>query len=283
MRLRAYAKVNLYLDVLRRRPDGYHDILTLFQSVSLCDELVVRRSKEIWVECDMPGVPSGVMNLAYKAAKLLKDVVGLREGVSVEIRKRIPPGAGLGGGSADAAAVLVAMNELFSLNLEIGTLMELGAELGADVPFCISGGTAIGEGRGDVLTKLKPLEGFWLVLAYPGVHISTGWAYGRLRLTEPRVNARILIRLKEVTPEAVPDLLFNVFEDVVFPEHPEIARLKDRMLELGARGALMSGSGSTVFGLFFDEAEARRALAAISKEVPFSQIVRPVPRGVEID
>jgi 4-diphosphocytidyl-2-C-methyl-D-erythritol kinase len=282
MIFRAHAKVNLYLDVLRKREDGYHDILTLFQSISLADELSIEKAEGIWVECDMPGLPSGEMNLAYRAAKLLMDIVRLRAGVRVEIRKRIPIGAGLGGGSADAAAVLIGMNELFDLRLPMEALMDLGSEIGADVPFCIMGGTALGEGIGDRLTRLPFIGEIWFLLANPGIHISTGWAYRSLRLTEPKENANILIqRFKGAnSPETVSSLLYNLFETVVFPEYPEVARLKDRVMELGALGALMSGSGSTVFGIFNSKEEAEDAQKVLSDEVPFCTVACAVKEGI---
>ena len=282
MRFAAHAKVNLYLDVLRKREDGYHDILTIFQSISLADELVIERSEGIWVECDVPGLPSGEMNLAYRAAKLLKETAGLKAGVRIEIHKRIPIGAGLGGGSADAAAVLVGMNELFNLNLPRGTLMELGSEIGADVPFCILGGTALGEGIGNRLTKLPFIGEVWFLLLNPAIHISTGWAYKNLRLTKPRGNANILIqRFKGInSPESVSSLLYNLFETVVFPEYPEVARLKVRLQESGALGALMSGSGSTVFVIFRSREEAETACELLRGEVPFCFVVCAVNEGV---
>jgi len=282
MKFVAHAKVNLYLDVLRRREDGYHDILTIFQSISLADELIIERSEGIWVECDVPGLPSGEMNLAYRAAKLLKETAGLKMGVKIEIHKRIPIGAGLGGGSADAAAVLIGMNELFNLNLPRRTLMELGSEIGADVPFCILGGTALGEGIGDKLTRIPFIGEIWFLLLNPAIHISTGWAYRNLRLTKPRGNANILIqRFKGInSPESVSSLLYNLFETVVFPEYPEVARLKVRLQESGALGALMSGSGSTVFGIFRSKEEAETARELLRDEVPFCLIACAVNEGV---
>jgi len=282
MRFVAHAKVNLYLDVLRKREDGYHDILTIFQSISLSDELVIERSDGIWVECDVPGLPSGEMNLAYRAAKLLKDTAGLKAGVKIEISKRIPIGAGLGGGSADAAAVLIGMNELFNLNLPRRTLMELGSEIGADVPFFILGGTALGEGIGDKLTRLPFIGEIWFLLLNPAIHISTGWAYRNLRLTKPKGNANILIqRFKGIgSPESVSSLLYNLFESVVFPEYPEVARLKGRLQEVGALGALMSGSGSTVFGIFRSKEEAEAAYELLRDEAPVCFITHAVKEGV---
>lgn len=269
LRLSANAKINLFLEVLDKRPDGYHNIETVFQSIALHDIITFRenRSGIVKIRCDDPRVPLASSNLAYKAAQLLREESGTRYGVEIHILKRIPIGAGLAGGSADAAATLVGLNELWELGYAADDLLKLGGRLGADVPFCIMGGTALGLGRGDELTRLAPFSGNPVVIANPGFQVSTAWAYGNLRdlgLTRARKSANILI--EKMQQRKVPDVgkgLFNVFESVVMKEYPRIREIKEGFVQAGVSGALMTGSGPTVFALAQDMLIAQRVCEQI--------------------
>jgi len=262
--LRANAKINLFLEVLNKRPDGYHNIETVFQSIDLYDVITLRENKQgfINVRCDNPRVPLDSSNIVYKAAELLlpKDSFG----VNIEIAKNIPLGAGLAGGSADAAATLIGLNELFNLGYSINKLYDFGRKLGADVPFCIMGGTALGCGRGDELIHLPSISEMPLVIVNPGFQVSTPWAYGnlsKLGLTRKQKNANILIeKIKKGELMNLGHHLYNIFESVVIPEYPEVLKIKEELIRSGSSVALMTGSGPTVFGLThnFQEANAIR-------------------------
>ena len=271
----AHAKINLYLDVIGNRPDGYHEIETIFHSIGLHDDVIIRRrnNRNIKVHCNHPQVPNDVRNLAYRAAKLLRDNTPDLSGVEIEIQKRIPVAAGLGGGSADAAAVLWGMNQLFDLGLTQSDLVGFGVQLGADVPFCILGGAALGCGIGEVLTPLLPLDEAWLVLANPGFEVPTAWAYQRinLSLTKPKKNVKILaccLRNGE-SPNFVTHL-YNRLEVPVFAKYPVVAELKGKLAKCsGSYGALMSGSGATVFGLMQNRSQARLAASNFESDFAF--------------
>ena len=272
LELKAYGKINLGLDVVRKREDGYHEVRMIMQTVNLYDKIVMEKNGtgEIRTETNLPYVPDGEGNLAYRAAKLLADEFGVAEGVTIKIKKCIPVAAGMAGGSTDAAAVMVGMNRLFSLGLSRKDLMERGVKLGADVPYCIMRGTALSEGIGEILTELPPTPQCYLVLAKPQVSVSTKAVYGNLRANE-------------LTPEQHPDIdgmteaikngdldgviarLGNVLETVTIPDHPEIGTIKHIMMECGADGALMSGSGPTVFGIFKEEENAKKAYEVLKK------------------
>jgi 4-diphosphocytidyl-2-C-methyl-D-erythritol kinase len=262
LRLQANAKVNLFLEVLDKRSDGYHNIETVFQSVDLHDVIILRGSSPgtIEVECDDTQVPLDSSNLAYRAAELLSRESGRSYGAQIRIIKSIPVGAGLAGGSTDAAATLVGLNELWGLGYSTEELMRLGSELGADVPFCILGGTALGRGRGDELTQLTPFSDVPIVLAKPGFQVSTSWAYaalGNLGLTRARKSANILIaRMRRRDVSSIGRELFNIFESVVMGEYPLVGRIKEELIRAGALGALMTGSGPTVFALAPDMSSA---------------------------
>jgi 4-diphosphocytidyl-2-C-methyl-D-erythritol kinase len=284
VRLRAFAKVNFALDVLGLRADGYHDISTVMQSISLSDEVDIERAAEGF---DFDFEPEGVeigppeRNTAYVAWKSLQRLTGLTLPVRVSLRKWIPVGAGLGGGSADAAAVLVGLNELFDLGLGMDGLREVGARVGADVPFCISGGTALGEGVGEKLTRLPGPPAQHLVLAKPHRSADTGEIYRAYdatgaksaRRVEPVVSALRSGSLRDLATVVGNDLV-SVTSDLV----PEVMALQSDLLTCGALGAAMSGSGTAVYGIFDDEGAAERAAKAV--EAPFAGLYRPVPDGV---
>ena len=261
--LRANAKINLFLEVLDQRPDGYHNIETVFQSIDLHDIITLRETAlgVVEIKCDDPRVPLDSSNLAYRAAELLSEESGKHRGVEIHILKRIPVGAGLAGGSTDAAAALVGLNELWGLGYGVEHLLRLGGRLGADVPFCIVGGTALGRGRGDELIELASFSGIPVVIANPGFQVSTAWAYGSLKdlgLTRVRKSGNILVRkMQQRDVSAVGKKLFNIFESVVLEEYPPVRRIKEEFMRAGASGALMTGSGPTVFALVLDVPSAR--------------------------
>lgn len=259
----ARAKINLTLDILGKRPDGYHEVAMVMQSVALADRVAVRAVTGAGVEldCDLPALGAPEQNLAYRAAALLRETCGLKSGVAIELGKRIPVAAGLGGGSADAAAVLTAMNELFALGLSAAALCEIGAKLGSDVPFCILGGTQLATGRGEILRALPPLPACPVVLAKPAVSVSTAWAYksyDAARVSERPATEAVVRALEARDLTKVSALVCNVLESVTIAAHPVIAEIKARMRRSGAMAALMSGSGPTVFALAPDAQCAAR-------------------------
>ena len=265
----APAKINLFLHITAKRPDGYHDIFSLMQPVSLYDEVEIEVNTDggIVVEADVPGVPNGPGNLAYRAARLFLDESGIESGVKISIRKRIPHGAGLGGGSSDAATVLSALNGLLDAGFSIEKLMALGAELGSDVPFFMLKTAAIASGRGTELTSVK-LPSYQYVLINPGFGVSTEWAYSNFILTN-RVEDNTLF-YSEDTSIDLPWLtrsLYNDLESVTAPVHPQIDVIKEVLLNAGAEGALMSGSGPTLFGLFSDRTAALKATASLKESL----------------
>lgn len=269
-RIKTPAKVNLFLKVLGKRQDGFHDILSLIQPVSLYDEisLDVSEGEGISVECDHVDVPAGSENLAFRAAEVLLSEVKLRRAVYIKITKKIPVAGGLGGGSSDAAAVLMGLDRLLGLGLGEARLVEMAAKLGSDVPFFILRGPALARGRGEVLERV-PLPPFHYCLVNPGFKVSTAWAYGNLDLTK-KGEDNILTYSKESLerPENIKGLLFNDLESVTSRNHPEISRLEEILKGAGALGALMSGSGPTVFDIFADSVAATRASDVVKGEAP---------------
>jgi 4-diphosphocytidyl-2-C-methyl-D-erythritol kinase len=262
--LKAPAKVNYRLDVLRKRPDGYHDLRMIMQPIDLCDQVTIRRAPRpgITVTCGARGVPDGEGNIAWRAARALFDPDSDSRGLAIDIVKRIPVAAGLGGGSSDAAAVLSGVNRLLGLSQE--RLMEIGTGLGADVPFFLLGGPALAEGIGERLTPLEGIPQAWLALINPSFPVSTAWAYGQINLSLT-TNAPIpYIPLFYGTLDEVTAILANDLERVTMEAHPVIGNIKELLRQAGALGTLMSGSGPTVFGIFADEATARAACSAVT-------------------
>ena len=276
LQLLAPAKVNYRLDVLRKRPDGYHDLRMLMQRVDLCDDVEIALSENpgVRVSCGRPDIPDGPGNIAWRAADALLKLSGREVGIDIKITKRIPAGAGLGGGSSDAATVLMGVNEILELGLSDQRLMEIGVKLGADVPFFIFKKTALAEGIGDQLTALDQVPSLWVVLVNPGIHVSTAWVYQSLQLTTKA--APVNVSRSYGSLDELCAVLSNDLEPVTCGRFPLIGELKEMLIAVGARGSLMSGSGSTVFGLFADEAAAQRAAAKVVKGRPdwFSVAVR---------
>ncbi|MBE5957325.1 MAG: 4-(cytidine 5'-diphospho)-2-C-methyl-D-erythritol kinase [Lachnospiraceae bacterium] len=269
--IKAYGKINLGLDVIRKREDGYHDLDMIMQSVGVYDDIIIKDTEnigEIKVETDRFVLENNKDNLAYRAAKLLMDEFDVKAGVSIYIYKRIPVAGGMAGGSSDCAATLKGINELFELGLSEEELRERGVKLGADVPYCIMGGTAIARGIGDELTKLPPAPQCHLIIAKPPVSVSTAYVYGRIRPAEiekrPDIE-QIANAIKDGDLKTMASLLYNVMEDVTVGDYPIIKDIEKVMLDNGALNSIMSGSGPTVFGIFDDEEKAKNAVSVLEK------------------
>jgi len=264
--LLAPAKINLCLHVLGRRSDGYHDLAMLMQRVALFDKVTVCLTPGASILVDCPGLelPEGAENIAARAARLMLDHVGQRQGVAITVNKGIPAAAGLGGGSSDAAAVLLLLDDLLGLNLPLHELMMLGGRLGADVPFFLFRKTAWATGIGDILHEWRGMLPVWVLLVNPGISVATAWVYQNLRLTHPRTEDKIPrfpVRIEEVV-----HLLHNDLESVTCSRYPVVDEIKSEIMALGAAGALMSGSGPTVFGLFPEQGAAENAARALSRD-----------------
>ena len=259
--LRANAKINLTLDVLYKRTDGYHQVEMIMQAIELADilRLEEKSSGDISITSNVVHLPCDHRNLAYQAAMLIKDTCQVKKGIHIFIEKNIPMSAGLAGGSTDAAGVLLGLNRLWELGLSFEQLQTLGATLGSDVPFCLRGGTALATGRGEILEPLPSLPPCYVVLAKPRIGVSTAWVYGRYRdnglLNHPDTPG-VKLALEHSDLPGVVSRLSNLLESVTVPEYPQIKKLKERMIEYGAMASLMSGSGPTVFALVLDKGTA---------------------------
>lgn len=280
--LNAYAKINLSLDVVGRLANGYHEVRMIMQTVGIHDTLTFEKTEgEIVLSSDAGELPLGEDNLIYKAARLVKETHGISGGVKVHLEKRIPVAAGMAGGSTDAAATLKAMNLLYDLGLSEEDLCWLGVKLGADVPYCIMGGTALSEGIGEVLTKLAPMPECVLLVAKPDINVSTKEVYQALDSQSvpwhPDVDG-MRQAIEEGRLEGIYSRLGNVLETVTVAKHPIVSEIKQEMLGNGALGSLMSGSGPSVFGIFDDEEKARAAGECIEKKGLAKQVfvTRPV-------
>ncbi len=262
----AYAKINLGLDVLRKRPDGYHDVSMIMQSLDLHDTIAITRSetRDIALATNLSYLPSNQDNLIYKAAALFLDTLGIQEGLTINLEKNIPVAAGLAGGSSDAAATLMGLNHLYHAGLPIEELKLLGVKLGADVPYCIMLGTALSEGIGEVLTPLAHMPSCSILLVKPDISVSTKYVYENLRLNASVIHPDIASMKEALTRGDLYSLaktMDNILQTVTVKEYPIISDIKDKMKELGALTALMSGSGPTVFGIYPNRNLAKKALA----------------------
>lgn len=265
--VKALAKINLGLDVVRRREDGYHEVRMIMQTIHLFDRLEMAKnsSGEISITTNLPFLPTNRNNLVYRAAELLREEFHIADGLDIRLHKHIPVAAGMAGGSTDAAAVLYGMNRMFELGLKREELMERGVSIGADVPYCIMRGTALAEGIGEKLTVLPPMVKCPVLIAKPQISVSTKFVYENLKLNAQTVHPDIDVLMENIRKKdlkAVSDHMGNVLESVTIPNYPIIAQIKEHMLENGALGAMMSGSGPTVFGLF---ADGDTAVAAYEK------------------
>lgn len=262
--LKALAKINLGLDVVRRREDGYHEVRMIMQTIHLYDRLKITKTKtpRIEIHSNLPFLPVNENNLVYKAGKLLMDEFDIREGVRVDLLKRIPVAAGMAGGSSDAAAMLYGINQLFELKLSRQALMERGVTIGADVPYCLMRGTALAEGIGEKLKQLSPMVKCPVLIAKPQISVSTKFVYQNLKLDEHTVHPDIDTLIQDIRNkdlQAVAKDMGNVLETVTIPNYPVIAQIKEQMMHSGAVNSMMSGSGPTVFGLFENEKQAQKA------------------------
>ena len=269
--MKAYAKINLALDVIGVLDNGYHEVSMIMQTVGMYDKvtLFVTDTGRIDIRTNRSFLPTGPDNLVYKAAKLLMDEFGIKKGLIIDLYKYIPVAAGMAGGSTDAAAVLKGLNELFRLGLSEKELMERGTKIGADVPYCIMGGTALAQGIGEKLTRISPCPECFIVVGKPPISVSTKYVYDNLVLDEntkhPDVDGMVDALAREEI-DAVCKGLCKGLEEVTIREHPVIAAIKERMLSMGAKGVLMSGSGPTVFGIFYDEESAKVCESVLKEE-----------------
>lgn len=260
----AHAKINLGLDVIRKRPDGYHDLKMLMQMIGLHDTLTfdISDGDSITMTCSNPDLECDDRNLVIKAVRLIANTYDIHKDIHIHLEKNIPVAAGMAGGSTDGAAALIAMNDIFELGLTKDELMKYGVTLGADIPFCILGGTALAEGIGDILTPVSAPADAHILIVKPQISVSTGFVYGNLKLDEGTVHPDI-DRIMEVLPVSTSEMgaiLGNILESVTIPAYPIIEEFKKCMLKNGAAGSLMSGSGPTVFGIFDNKEDASNAL-----------------------
>ena len=270
LELKALGKINLGLDILGRRENGYHDVRMVMQTVYLYDRVTLEKTREpgIEISTNLSYLPVNENNIAYKAAELLRGEFGIREGIRITLEKHIPVAAGMAGGSSNAAAVLFGMNRMFGLGLSEEGLKERGVTLGADVPYCIMRGTVLAEGIGEILTPLPPLPKCYVLIAKPPLSASTRTVYEKIDRegikSHPDIDG-ILAGLQEGDLQQVAGSMGNVLEQVMLEEHPVLQRIKDVMIGAGALNAMMSGSGPTVFGLFEDKKKAKKAAARIKE------------------
>ena len=277
MRLRAFAKINLGLDILRKREDGYHEVRMIMQTIQMYDVLEMKKVKKpgISLSVNYPYIPSDERNLVYKAAKLLMDEFQVKEGVDIRLEKFIPVAAGMAVGSSDAAAAMVGMNHLFKLGLSEKDLMDRAVNIGADVPYCIMRGTALAEGIGEKLTRIAQVPDCYVLIGKPGIGVSTKTAYESLQLDKIQSHPDIDGMIRDIENGnllAMTDKMGNVFESGIIGKYPVIGEIKDLMEANGALKAMMSGSGPTVFGIF-DDREKMEAAAAVLRQSNLAKTV----------
>jgi 4-diphosphocytidyl-2-C-methyl-D-erythritol kinase len=283
--LKAYGKVNLGLDVIRKREDGYHEVKMIMQTVKIYDRLKFSDMEEdrIDLSCNLTYLPINEDNLIYKACHMIKDAYGIKKGVKIELDKHIPVAAGMAGGSTDCAAALIGMNKLFNLRIPQSKLMEYGVKLGADVPYCIMRGTALSEGIGEILTKLPPLPACYMVIAKPPISVSTKMVYENLHANKlerhPDIDGMVEA-LNHGDLTGITTRMENVLETVTINRYPEIEKIKNIMLEHGAMNSLMSGSGPTVFGIYNDKEAARDTVKALRKGQIVKQVYMTTPFNI---
>lgn len=277
MRLRAFAKINLGLDILRKREDGYHEVRMIMQTIQMYDVLEMKKVKKpgISLSVNYPYIPSDERNLVHKAAKLLMDEFQVKEGVDIRLEKFIPVAAGMAGGSSDAAAAMVGINHLFKLGLSEKDLMDRAVNIGADVPYCIMRGTALAEGIGEKLTRIAQVPDCYVLIGKPGIGVSTKTAYESLQLDKIQSHPDIDGMIRDIENGnllAMTDKMGNVFESGIIGKYPVIGEIKDLMEANGALKAMMSGSGPTVFGIF-DDREKMEAAAAVLRQSNLAKTV----------
>lgn len=277
IKLKALAKINLGLDVLRKREDGYHEVRMIMQTIHMYDQIMLTQTSEpgIKVQTNVDFLPVNEDNLVYKAAKLLMDEFRITNGVNIWLRKFIPTAAGMAGGSSDAAAVLVGVNRMFQLGLSKEDLMKRAVTIGADVPYCVMRGTALAEGIGEILTPLPAIPPCYILIVKPPVSVSTKFVYTNLKANELKVHPDIdrqIAAIREGNLERMCRCMGNVLETVTIPAYPIIGRIRDEMIACGALNAMMSGSGPTVFGIFDDREKAEAAAGKLRGERGTGQV-----------
>jgi len=278
--LQSYAKINLGLFIQSKREDGYHNIVTVFQLIDLHDTLVFKKNPSdfIHISCTDLSIPTDKNNLVFQAFTQYKKQAHIQGGLNVMIHKRIPAGAGLGGGSSNAASTLFACESLWQKKTKNSILTKIASEIGSDVPFFLTGGTALGQGRGELLTPLTIPQNFWIVLIFPGFSVSTGWAYSqaKIALTNAEKIGKLGSLFEETEAHTWRETLVNELESVVFPRHPELQKIEMQFYERDAFYASMSGSGSTMYGLFHDRMMAEATVTFFSKKKMHALIARPI-------
>ncbi|MDE5669984.1 MAG: 4-(cytidine 5'-diphospho)-2-C-methyl-D-erythritol kinase [Eubacterium sp.] len=286
VKVKAYAKINLMLDIVNRRNDGYHDLFMIMQSVGVYDTVTVteNKSKSISITCSIDNIPLNDKNIAWKAAEAFFEATGKKnKGISIDIVKRIPHAAGLAGGSADGAAVLVALNKIYKTDLTETELCRIGVKIGADVPFCITGGTLLAQGIGDVLSKVKPLKKCHILLAKPDFDVNTAFAYKQFDLfgkTHTPDKLGMLCAMQSRDLDSICSKMENVFEQ--FIEVPNRINIKEVIKNNHAKGFCMSGSGPTVFGIFENKEDAVKASEELKEYAKDIMICKPVNKGCKI-
>lgn len=280
--IKSYAKVNLLLNVLSRCEDGYHNIESIMQSISLADKVTIgERLHGINIDCNHRLVPTGFESLAYRTAEKIINECHLKKGIDIKINKEIPLSSGLAGGSTNAATILTGINKLYHLGLTSEKLREIGGELGMDIPFFVQNGTALAYHKGEKVAHFESLvPPLWLVILNPGFEVSTRWAYQNLNIKKNNIKAdrinKMITALKKGTPEEIAKNLYNSFEKLVIEKFPEIAKIKKTLIEAGALGALMSGSGPTVFGITKNKDAAFKIADSIKSNYHFIRVVQTI-------
>jgi len=282
----AAAKVNLYLNILGKRSDGYHEIESIMQSITLYDKLILKPLKQgIKILSNKPDLPLDRENICYRTAEFFLQKTNLKQGLQIEIHKAIPLKAGLGGGSTDAAATLWGMNKLFQLEVPLSDLTKWASFLGADIPFCLQGGTSLVRGKGEILVPLPPLKNGWLILLNPAIPISTSWVYENIKieLTKKKLNAKLLAKsIRKEDLSGISKSLYNKLEEVVLERFPLIKLIKDEMEKAGVKGALMTGSGSTIFGIVENKEEGKDILNKLQGKGK-GYLVQPIDKSLKED
>jgi len=267
IKLKAQAKINLSLDIINKRTDNYHNVRMIMQTLGLHDIVIIEKASEgVKVSTDNPAVPDGESNIAFKAARIFKDTVDIPCGVRISIKKQIPVSAGLGGGSSDAASTLKGMDKLFNTQLNENILHDMAEKTGSDVPFFLKGGTALAEGKGEILTGLEKLPELHVLLVNPGFEVSTYFAYSQFNFNNviERPNTQLLLNAIESREWNIVTVnMRNVLESVITPKFQVISEIKSILMKFGAKGSMMSGSGPTVFGIFNDKITAIRAYESL--------------------
>jgi len=269
--LKSRAKINITLDVIGKKPNGYHDLSMIMQTVNLYDIIYIRKmhAKGIKLTTNLSWLPNDEGNIVYQAAKLFKETCEINTGIFIELNKRIPVAAGLAGGSSNAAATLIGLNTLFETGLDQQQLLEMGVKLGADVPYCILGGTALAEGIGDILTPLPPMPNCYVLIAKPKINVSTASVFKSLEISKIDKhpdNKKVIEAIKKGDIDTIASNMCNVLETVTEKKYPVIKTIKERMLKHGAQGTIMSGSGPTVFGIYHSRDQAKRTAYKLKLE-----------------